>query len=48
MVPGGLIVCDDYGSAACPGAKQAMDTFFVDKLETIASLPSGQGLVIKR
>jgi O-methyltransferase len=48
VVPGGQIVSDDYGSAACPGVKQAMDAFFADKPEAIASLPSGQGLVIKR
>jgi len=48
MVPGGIILCDDYGFETCPGARKAMDSFFADKPEKIASLPTGQGLVIKR
>ncbi len=45
--PGGVIVCDDYGSAYCPGAKKAIDEFFSDKLEQVISLPTGQSLVVK-
>ncbi len=45
--PGGVIVCDDYGSAYCPGAKKAIDEFFADKPEQVISLPTGQSLVIK-
>ncbi len=45
--PGGVIVCDDYGSAYCPGAKKAIDEFFSDKPEQVISLPTGQSLVIK-
>lgn len=45
--PGGMIICDDYGSALCPGAKRAIDEFFADKPERVLSLPTGQSLVIK-
>jgi hypothetical protein len=45
--PGGAIICDDYGSAYCPGAKKAIDEFFSDKPEQVISLPTGQSLVIK-
>lgn len=27
MVPGGLLVCDDYGFGPCQGANQAVDEF---------------------
>lgn len=33
MVKGGIIVFDDYGAPTCPGATQAIDEFFTDKLE---------------
>lgn len=46
MLPGGIILCDDYGFASCPGARTAMDQFFADKDEEIIHLPTGQGLVI--
>ena len=48
LVPGGMLVCDDYGFTTCPGAMKAMDEFFADKPETVIHLPTGQGLVIKR
>jgi len=48
MVPGGIILCDDYGFISCPGAKKAMDSYFIDKPEKIISLPTGQGFVMKR
>lgn len=47
-VPGGLIICDDYGSEICPGAKQAFDEFMQDRVESIIHLTTGQGVVIKR
>lgn len=43
----GLIVCDDYGFETCPGARQAMDTFFAERDTPVIHLPTGQGLVIK-
>ncbi|MBI2931242.1 MAG: class I SAM-dependent methyltransferase [Planctomycetes bacterium] len=48
VVPGGLILCDDYGFTTCPGARKALDEFFADKPEPVLSLPTGQGLVFKR
>ncbi len=48
MVPGGIILCDDYGFISCPGAKKAMDAFFSDKPETIVALSTGQGFVVKK
>ncbi len=47
MGSGGIILCDDYGFATCPGAKKAMDSFFADKSEGIVRLPTGQGFVVK-
>jgi O-methyltransferase len=48
LVPGGMVVCDDFGFTLCPGARKAMDDFFASKPEQIIDLPTGQGLVIKR
>ncbi|MCP5182116.1 MAG: class I SAM-dependent methyltransferase [Pseudomonadales bacterium] len=48
MVPGGMILCDDYGFASCPGATQAFDDFFADKPEFILPIPTGQCWVEKR
>jgi O-methyltransferase len=47
MSKGGIMVCDDYGSAYCPGAKKAVDEFFATRPERVLSLPTGQSLVIK-
>lgn len=46
--PGGVIVCDDYGSTLCPGARKAMDEFMADKPEALFHVPTGQSLVVKR
>jgi O-methyltransferase len=48
MTPGGLIVCDDYGSEICPGAKQAFDEYMQGRTESIIHLTTGQGIIIKR
>jgi O-methyltransferase len=47
LSPGGVIICDDYGSEACPGAYKAMNDFFADKKEAVVHLTTGQGLVTK-
>jgi len=47
MVPGGLIVCDDYGSITCPGATKAIDDFMADKPEKIIQLTTAQSLIVK-
>ncbi|TIM18396.1 MAG: methyltransferase, partial [Mesorhizobium sp.] len=43
----GMIICDDYGSALCPGARKAFDQFFENRPEGIIELPTGQAIVIK-
>lgn len=48
VAPNGIIVCDDYGSAHCPGARKAFDDFFADRPEGIIELPTGQAVVVKR
>jgi hypothetical protein len=45
MVPGGLIVCDDYGFETCPGARRAMDEHAAAVGQTIVHLPTGQGVI---
>lgn len=47
LVPGGMIIYDDYGTKSCLGAKKAVDEFFADKTEAVLYLPSTQALVIK-
>jgi len=47
LVPGGMIVMDDYGFENCPGAYRAAEEFMVDKSETIIHLPTGQGIIIR-
>lgn len=48
MKPYGILVCDDYGSTWCPGAKTACDEFVnrTPNVEVI-HLTTGQGLIIK-
>lgn len=46
--PGGVIVCDDYGSTLCFGARKAMDEFMADKPESLFQIPTGQALIVKR
>jgi hypothetical protein len=48
LVPGGVIVCDDYGFTPCEGAKEAVDEFMADRPENVIHSPTGQGIVIKR
>jgi hypothetical protein len=44
---GGIVVCDDYGFATCPGAKQALDEFFDKRAAGIMEVSTGQALVVK-
>ena len=44
----GMIICDDYGSGAYPGARLALDEFFADRPETPIELPQTQAFIVKR
>jgi O-methyltransferase len=46
-VKGGIILFDDYGLPSCPGARQAVDEFFADKLEFPIVLRTGQAVVFR-
>jgi len=48
VVPGGVMVFDDYGFKSCPGAKQAVDDFFRDKAEEPLVLPTAQAIIFKQ
>ena len=47
MVPGGIVVCDDYGFESCPGARAAINDFMRSKPEAVVHLTTGQAFVIK-
>jgi O-methyltransferase len=47
LVPGGVIVFDDYGWTSTPGARVAVDEFFAAKPERPIYLPTGQAIVCK-
>lgn len=48
LMPGGVIVMDDYGFLTCPGATKAADEYMANKPEYILHLPTGQGVIIRR
>ncbi len=48
LVKGGILLFDDYGDYSCPGAKIAVDKFFIDKAEHPIYLPTGQCVVLKK
>jgi O-methyltransferase len=45
LVPGAVMVCDDYGFASCPGARRAVDEYFAGRADVPIELPSGQALI---
>lgn len=47
MNKGGIIICDDYGSTSCPGAKIACDEFIADKIEDLICINTCQCFFIK-
>jgi hypothetical protein len=47
MVPGGIVVLDDYGHSGHEAQKTAMDAFAAGVQKEILSLPTGQGVLIK-
>lgn len=46
LLPGGMILFDDYGFPSCPGAKKAVDDLLPK--DDVVYLPTGQALYIKR
>ena len=49
LVPGGILLCDDYGYHTCPGARRAFDEFAATTPErSVVHLPTGQGFLVKR
>ncbi len=48
IVPGGLVVFDDYGWLPFARQKQAEDRFAAARRYSILELPTGQGLLVKR
>jgi hypothetical protein len=47
MVPGGLVVLDDYGWRGHEAQKEGFDTFAKRNSVSILNLPTGQGLMMK-
>jgi len=48
MMPGGIIVFDDYGWASCHDQRVKIDGFFAERREKPVGLPTGQAFVVKR
>jgi hypothetical protein len=44
---GGIILCDDYGFATCPGVTSAIEEFLSDKPEKMITLTCGGGFMIR-
>lgn len=47
VVPGGIVLFDEYAFPAARGEKDAVDEFFADRPEAVITLPTGQAMVIK-
>lgn len=47
IVPGGVIILDDYGWLGYRAQKDAEDPFFAARGYRVLELPTGQGMVIK-
>jgi O-methyltransferase len=47
LVPGGILVFDDYGFPSCTRAREATDKAFTGRREKPIYLPTGQAMVIK-
>lgn len=48
LVEGGLIICDDYGSLAWPGARRAIDEYCLAYHVPLLSISTGQAVLWKR
>ena len=47
LVPGGVLLLDDYGFRTCPGVRRATDEFVCDKEEALVHVPTGQAFLVK-
>lgn len=47
MVPGGIIICDDYGSKLFPGAHKAWDNYCQEQHLPFVVLETGQSVLVK-
>jgi hypothetical protein len=47
LVPGAVVLLDDYGFQDYCEQQQALDEFALSKGVSIATLPTGQGLLLK-
>jgi O-methyltransferase len=48
MVPGGVLVLDDYGSALqSPGVARAVDEFLAGRPETLVKSPTAQAFLVR-
>jgi hypothetical protein len=47
LVPGGVILCDDYGSQLFPGARRAWDAFCEENDAPFVVLDTGQSVILK-
>ena len=47
LAEGGILVCDDYGQATCPGATRAVDEVLEGCPESMLAMPDGGGFLIK-
>ena len=47
LVPGAVVLFDDYGFPAACGERHAVDEFLADKRESPISLPTGQAMMLK-
>ena len=47
LVPGAMLVLDDYGWKGYEDQRAVLDAFFADKPEQLIALPTGQALVVK-
>jgi O-methyltransferase len=47
LQPGAHVIFDDYGFQRYKKTQEVVDSFFLNKMERVLELPTGQGLVIK-
>ncbi len=47
MNEGAVLLCDDYGSALCPGATRAIDEYLADKPEKMLYMTCGSGFILR-